>query len=399
MKETNKTKAQLLDELSALRQRLHRIENGGRGVSSKTPRQQTLHVPQLYSSFLGLRLNDHLCFICESEEEWCCATASLVVVGLEQRRKCVWVSNRHRSRGTYECLRGYGIDLSQAQRTGDLRILDSEYLWGGDGDADFDRAFAVLLRKAEEIIDEGDTAFQLIEEMPVLHTRMSCEDLLEYEARLNRDLFARYPCIGLCLYDRWRSSAHAIKNAIMTHPVLVRNGSVYRNFYYVPPEEFLGDRRDEREVQEMLASIEEEGETQNRVRFLSRMLELSSQPFCSTYLDGCVIHCNPAFSRLTGYSQEELRTMKWMRALTPPEWREEQAKALKRLQRTGAPQLYERELVRKDGSRVPVEIFVHQITTEAGDPEYYYTFINDISEREETRGRAARERDERKKRS
>jgi PAS domain S-box-containing protein len=360
------------------------MENVTREGNTKMLQQQSSRQSRLYRSFTNLRLNDHLCLICESEEEWCRTAASFVVSGLEKGRRCMWISNRHRSGATYECLRGFDVDLSELQRNGCLLILESDDLWGESEEVDFDRAFVLLMEKSEELIDGGRAAFHLIEEMPALQTRASCESLLEYEARLNRDIFARFPCVGLCLYDRWRSSAHAIKNAIMTHPVLMRNGIVYQNFYYVPPEEFLGDRRDEREVQDMLASIEKEGETQNRVRFLSRVLELSSQAFCSTYPDGCVMHCNPAFSRLTGYSERELRAMKWMRDLTPSEWREEQAKVLGRVRRTGAAQLYERELVRKDGSRVPVEVFVHQITNEAGDLEYYYTFINDVSERKGT---------------
>jgi PAS domain S-box-containing protein len=387
MKEDRRTRAQLIDELSTLRQRLSSIGDRSRVDSRRALRPSPPRNPRLYGDFTSLRLNDHVAFIYESEDDWCCATASFILLGLKLGRKVVWISNSHQSLENCECLHSLGIDVSEEEATDKVLIHDGDDLWRRDGEVDFDRAFCLIEETSRKMTGEDDVAFHLIEEMPAFRTKAGCDDLLEYEARLNRDIFSRYPCIGLCLYDRWRSSAQAIKNAIMTHPMLVRNGSVYRNFYYVPPEEFLVDGRDEREVQEMLASIEEEGEIQNRVRFLSRVLELSSQSFCSTYLDGSVMHCNLAFSSLTGYSQRELRAMKWMRDLTPPEWREEQANALERLRYTGNAQLYERELVRKDGARVPVEIFVHQMRDETGEPVYYYTFINDISERKNHQGR------------
>jgi len=40
--------------------------------------------------------------------------------------------------------------------------------------------------------------------------------------------------------------------------------------------------------------------------------------------------------------------------------------------------------VRKDGTRVPVEILVHLVSDENGAPQYYYALVNDIPERKRT---------------
>ena len=123
------------------------------------------------------------------------------------------------------------------------------------------------------------------------------------------------------------------------------------------------------------------GEIQEHVGFFANALENSSQPFASGYPDGRLMTFNQAFVELTGYSADELRAMTWAVDLTPPEWREHEAKVLEELNRTGQPRLYEKEHMRKDDTRVPVELKVHQIADEKENALYYYAFITDITDR------------------
>ena len=73
--------------------------------------------------------------------------------------------------------------------------------------------------------------------------------------------------------------------------------------------------------------------------------------------------------------------MHWSLTLTPPEWRAAEQLKLDELHRTGQPIVYEKEYIRKDGARVPIELLVHLVRNAAGQPEYYYTFLTDITAR------------------
>lgn len=117
-----------------------------------------------------------------------------------------------------------------------------------------------------------------------------------------------------------------------------------------------------------------------RSEMLANFIRLSSQPFATGYPDGSIGIINPAFERLIGYTEEELKAADWV-VLTPPEWREHEKLKLAELRRTGTSVTYEKEYFRKDGSRVPVELLVHLITDAEGKPEYYYAFLSDITER------------------
>lgn len=121
--------------------------------------------------------------------------------------------------------------------------------------------------------------------------------------------------------------------------------------------------------------------SQQENTFLADLIRNSSQPVGVGYPDGRVELVNLAFETLTGYSSEELLRIDWMTVLTPPEWLEFEMDKLAELQRTGIPVRYEKEYLRKNGTRVPIELLVHLVTDSEGEPQFYYAFVNDITER------------------
>ena len=63
---------------------------------------------------------------------------------------------------------------------------------------------------------------------------------------------------------------------------------------------------------------------------------------------------NDAFLRIVGYDREDLTTGTSTWILTPPDWVDRTQRAADEMQLNGAFQPYEKEFIRKDGSRVPV---------------------------------------------
>ncbi|WFU73425.1 trifunctional serine/threonine-protein kinase/ATP-binding protein/sensor histidine kinase [Bradyrhizobium sp. CB2312] len=71
--------------------------------------------------------------------------------------------------------------------------------------------------------------------------------------------------------------------------------------------------------------------------------------------DGCVLEANKAFLRIVGYDEADLAAGRLRRAeLTPLEWRDRDLRAAAEMRMTGTAQPFEKEYLRKDGSRVPV---------------------------------------------
>jgi PAS domain S-box-containing protein len=74
-------------------------------------------------------------------------------------------------------------------------------------------------------------------------------------------------------------------------------------------------------------------------------------------LSGLIFEANDAFLRIVGYDREDLAAGRLHRtSLTPPEWRDRDERTVAELRQIGTAQPFEKEYLRKDGSRVPVLI-------------------------------------------
>lgn len=120
--------------------------------------------------------------------------------------------------------------------------------------------------------------------------------------------------------------------------------------------------------------------SEEHARFLASILQMSSQPFFVGYPDGRFGVMNPAFPDLLGYTEAEMTDLSW-KDLTLPESAEAEAAELDGLAATGVPRRYEKEFIRKDGSRVPVEIFAHRALDSGGNLRYFSSFVTDVTER------------------
>jgi PAS domain S-box-containing protein len=120
-----------------------------------------------------------------------------------------------------------------------------------------------------------------------------------------------------------------------------------------------------------------------RAQYLADIVRHASVGIGDGYPDGGVGLCNKAFQQLTGYSEEELKRINWTEVLTPPEWREYEIAKLEELHRTKRPVYYEKEYIRKDGSRLPAELVVHPRLGDDGSVESYFAFITDITQRKQ----------------
>jgi PAS domain S-box-containing protein len=120
-----------------------------------------------------------------------------------------------------------------------------------------------------------------------------------------------------------------------------------------------------------------------QIQFMTGLIKRVSQPMIVTLADRRLLHWNAAFSKLTGYNDKELGDPIISAGLTAPEWHESETKAFERLQRTSKSQIFQKEYIRKDGSRVPVEVLVYQLSEDNGKVQYYIGLITDITERKQ----------------
>ena len=96
-------------------------------------------------------------------------------------------------------------------------------------------------------------------------------------------------------------------------------------------------------------------------------------------LEGQILEANEAFLRMLGYDREDLASGRLHRTgLTPPEWRARTDRAVSEIEMTGTIQPFEKEYLRKDGSRLPVLLGAASFDETANQG---VSFVLDLTER------------------
>ena len=97
------------------------------------------------------------------------------------------------------------------------------------------------------------------------------------------------------------------------------------------------------------------GDLQEREARVRRLVDSNIVGVLIWDFDGQILEANDAFLDMLQYGREDLVSggVRWT-DLTPSEWRERDERAMADLRSTGTVRPYEKEFLRKDGSRVPV---------------------------------------------
>ncbi|MGO8909483.1 MAG: PAS domain S-box protein [Bradyrhizobium sp.] len=104
-------------------------------------------------------------------------------------------------------------------------------------------------------------------------------------------------------------------------------------------------------------NVQLQSDVEEREKKIRRLVDANIIGIIIWELEGRILEANDAFLRMVGYDREDLISGRLHRTkLTPPEWRDRDERTVAELKRIGTAQPFEKEYLRKDGSRVPVLI-------------------------------------------
>jgi PAS domain S-box-containing protein len=122
---------------------------------------------------------------------------------------------------------------------------------------------------------------------------------------------------------------------------------------------------------------------------LRLIIEQSPLGICINNLDGTFISTNPAYQKLTGYSEEELKELTFF-DITHPDDRPENRRLFQGMTfKENIPFRMKKRYIRKDGSEISVIIHASPICDPSGAPLFGLALIEDTTERK----KAKRERE------
>jgi PAS domain S-box-containing protein len=98
--------------------------------------------------------------------------------------------------------------------------------------------------------------------------------------------------------------------------------------------------------------------------------------------NGRILEANDAFLRMMGYTREDLQNggINWVE-MTPPDYAQQDEQVLRELANSGSCAPFEKEYIRKDGSRVPILLGAAQLES---DELAWVCFVLDLTESKKT---------------
>ncbi len=181
----------------------------------------------------------HICQIFSDDDERGEALLKFLVSGLSAGERAACFSEKI----TAQTLRGFfadqGLSYESLSGNGTFSLSGTREVYFAENRFDPDRMLTVLTQYYQESIDRGFNGARVIGEMtPEVQQVPGGERLLEYESRVSL-LLRTHPVTSVCQYDARAFDGATIMDILKVHPLMVVRGSVVRNPFFIPPEEFL----------------------------------------------------------------------------------------------------------------------------------------------------------------
>ena len=224
------------------------------------------HRTPLLASLEQLGPHDHFCSIYETPEEHYAVAIPFMQMGLERGEKCIYIADDGTMDEVRERMELQGIDVERATESNALVVAPKEQAYLKHGSFDPDWMFTFWKEATDSATSEGFSALRVTGETEwVVRGGRGLDRWMEYESRLTHAL-SENNCSALCQYNRRCFPPELILDVIRTHPVVVYRGTVCRNLYYVPADEFLGTNESEREVERLLNNIRDREDVEYALR-------------------------------------------------------------------------------------------------------------------------------------
>ena len=187
----------------------------------------------------------HICAFFHSDEEEYRVLLPFIKNGFECGDKAVHVVNPHQREDHLKRLADAGIDAASAQTTGQLDLLNNNDAYLRDGRFDQDRMIKAFEDIACGKVHRQYPVNRIVCRMDWAADASVLNDVVEFESRVN-DVWTRSYDAVVCTYHLSMFRGDIVIDILRTHPMVIIGGVLQQNPFFVPPAEFLRERRERR---------------------------------------------------------------------------------------------------------------------------------------------------------
>ena len=175
----------------------------------------------------------HVCAFFHSEDEEYEVLLPFIKEGFDRGERICHIVDPEQRADHLRRLGTVGIDVVDAQRRGQLVVLDWSQTYLYNGHFDQHRVMAQLATARAEGRNQGYLRTRFVAHMEWALKMGIVDELVEYEVTSN---FAPLDGdVAICTYQLAEWGGRLLVNALRSHPLVILGGLLHENPFYVPP--------------------------------------------------------------------------------------------------------------------------------------------------------------------
>ena len=185
----------------------------------------------------------HVCGFFHSQEEEYRVLLPLAKEGFERGEKVFHIIDPEHRPERMRRLEGVGISPAAVRRPGqvEIRAWEDAHLRGGRFDQEAMMTLLEETLRGAKADGFGQTRLWANMEW-AMGEFPGVEDLVEYETRVNY-LLPKNDDLVVCAYNLTKFGAGVMMDVLRTHPLVIIDGFLHENPFFVQPDEFLRELR------------------------------------------------------------------------------------------------------------------------------------------------------------
>ena len=182
----------------------------------------------------ALRNGDHAAFLYRDPDEVVALAVPYLAEGLRAGDRVVYVADDTPIERIRAGLLAAGVDVDAETAAGRLTLATSTDAFFAEGRFDVERAIEGVRASIDEAVAAGHPRVRFSVEMTyLLRDVPGIERGLEFEARVNDEVFEGRPVVCICSFNVTRDDGRVLVDVLRSHQVLVQDGGTWENTAYV----------------------------------------------------------------------------------------------------------------------------------------------------------------------
>ena len=183
----------------------------------------------------------HMCLIYDNEEHRRKVISQFLATGIALGEQVVYFADTTTPHEVKCWLEDMGVKLPAERQDGPFSVFKAESVYCPAGRFEPSGMLERVKDFYRRAVSSGYAGARASGEMTwALKGLPGSDRLMEYEALINT-ISEEYPLTPICQYDARRFDGATLLNVLKVHPLMIVQGQIVRNPYYMTPREYFGE--------------------------------------------------------------------------------------------------------------------------------------------------------------